>query len=293
MLAKPLTQPIAKKRHEETLLHPRMEMRNVLNQHGDQPFFFAYGTINVHRPFKPNTGQKLWNIDPDKLKGLIPEFLPDVPDVRRDFADYLGEVMAADVMLGVMLDELQKAKKLNNTLIIVSGDHGIPGVPRGKTNCYDLATRVPLLVRYPKKIKSGRRVEDFVSVMDIGPTLLEMGGAKVPKGLDGRSFAKQLITRKSGWVDSKRDTIIIGRELHYHTARDGNLPYPMRAIRNREFLYIHNFKSERWPMGAPYNIDDLKTVADYEQLANGPYRDLDRESHQDLAAFTSRRNRGP
>lgn len=264
-----------KQRHRETLEHPRIEMRRVLQNGGDQPFFFAYGTINVHRPYTPDSGQKLWGINPDDLKGLIPEFLPDEHDVRRDFADYLGEVMAADAMLGAMLDELEKAGKLNDTLVIVSGDHGVPGIPRGKTNCYDLATRVPLLARWPKKIPRGRRVEDFVSVMDIGPTLLKLTGTKIPDVMDGTSFASQLTTRKSGWVNSKRNEVIIGRELHYHTARDGNLPYPMRAIRTRDFLYVKNFKPERWPMGAPYNIDNLEVAADYQRLSDGPYRDID------------------
>ncbi|MDP7304222.1 MAG: sulfatase-like hydrolase/transferase, partial [Pirellulaceae bacterium] len=69
--------------------------------------------------------------------------------MRRDFSDYLGEVLALDLMLGAMLEELKTSGELDNTVVILSGDHGIPGVPRGKTNCYDLATRVPMLVRWP------------------------------------------------------------------------------------------------------------------------------------------------
>jgi len=262
------------KRHAETLAHPRLEMRRVLADNSDKPFFFVYGSINVHRPFTPDSGEKLWGIKPDELKGLIPAFLPDVHDVRRDFADYLGEVMAADAMLGAMLDELEKAGKLDDTVVIVSGDHGIPGVPRGKTNCYDLATRVPLLVRWPAGIHADRRVEDFVSVMDIGPTLLELAGVKAPP-MDGRSFLEQLTAKKSGWVDPERDTVIIGRELHFHTARDGNLPYPMRAIRTPEHLYIRNFKPDRWPMGAPYNLENLAVQGEYKRLEDAPFRDLD------------------
>jgi uncharacterized sulfatase len=263
------------KRHAQTLAHPRLEMRKVLADDSGKPFFFVYGSINVHRPFTPDSGRKLWGIQPDQLKGLIPKFLPDVEDVRRDFSDYLGEVMAADAMLGVMLDELEKAGELNNTLVIVSGDHGIPGVPRGKTNCYDLATRVPLLVRWPGGIQAGRWVDDFVSVMDIGPTLLELANVKEVPPMDGRSFLKQLTARKSGWVDPQRNTVIIGRELHFHSARDGNLPYPMRAIRTPEYLYIRNFKPDRWPMGAPYNLDNADAKGEYKRLEHAPFRDLD------------------
>lgn len=266
-----------KKRIEETLNHPRYEMRRVVKaaQSVEQPFFFIYGTINVHRPYKADSGQKLWGIDPESLRGRLPTFLPDVEDAQRDFADYLGEVQAADAMLGVMLDELEKAGQLDNTLVIISGDNGLPGIPRGKTNCYDLSVRAPMMVRWPGKVQTGRRVEDFVSVMDVGPTLLEVAGLPVPADMNGRSFLAQLTSAKSGWIDEKRDWVVVGRELHFHTARDGNLPFPMRAIRTKDHLYIHNFKPDRWPNGAPYNLNEKSTADDYEKLEEAPYRDLD------------------
>jgi uncharacterized sulfatase len=178
-------------------------------------------------------------------------------------------------MFGTMLDELERAGKLEDTIIILSGDNGIPGMPRGKTNCYDLSVEAPLLIRWPAQIAAGRTVEDFVSVMDIGPTLLDIAGVPIPDSMHGRSFLPQLTSPKNGWIDSQRDHVIVGRELHFHSARDGNLPYPMRAIRTPEFLYIRNFKPDRWPNGAPYNIDQLEAAADYQRLADGPYRDLD------------------
>jgi len=260
----------------ETLDHPRMEMRRVLKARpAGRPFFFIYGTINVHRPYLADSGRRLWGIEPDSLKGLLPEFLPDANDVRRDFSDYLGEVQAADAMLGVMLEELEAAGELDDTLVILSGDNGIPGIPRGKTNCYDLSVRAPLLARWPARIKAGRRVDDFVSVMDIGPTLLEAAGLPVPGDMDGRGFLKQLANPQSGWIDPRRDWVVTGRELHQHAARDGNLPYPMRAIRTRDHLYIRNFKPDRWPNGAPYNIENPALTGDYERLDEGPFRDLD------------------
>jgi len=255
-----------KRRHDEVVENSRLEMRRVLTcQPEDQPFFFVFGSINVHRPYVPDSGKDLWGIEPDSLKGLIPPYLPDVADVRRDFSDYLGEVLALDLMLGAMLEELEKAGELDNTVVILSGDHGPPGVPRGKTTCYDLGTRVPMLVRWPAGIPAGRRVEDFVSVMDVGPTLLELAGAEVPESMDGRSFHPQLVSDKSGWVNPERNSVIIGRELHVETARAGNLPYPMRAIRTPDYLYVHNFKPDRWPMGDP---DLLGTAEEptYEEI---------------------------
>jgi len=267
-----------KARHRDIVENSRREIQKILKGPKDQPWFFVYGSINVHRPYVPDSGMKLWGIDPDSLKGRIPRYLPDVEDVRRDFSDYLGEVLALDLKLGVMIEELEKAGELDNTLIMLSGDHGIPGVPRGKTNCYDLGTRVPMLVRWPDKIPAGRRVRDFISVMDVGPTLLEAAGVSDPPKMDGRSFYPQLLSQKSGVVDPERNRVVIGRERHVSHSRPGNIPYPMRAIRTAEFLYIKNFKPERWPMGDPFDAADLANPkALYEMgLSTYPaYKDLD------------------
>ncbi|MDE0770366.1 MAG: sulfatase [Opitutaceae bacterium] len=241
-------------RHNYVIERARNEIKKALLGTPDgKPFFFVFGPINVHRPYVADSGENLWGINPDDLKGLIPKFLPDVEDVRRDFADYLGEILALDLMLGVMLEELEASGELDNTLVILSGDHGIPGVPRGKTNCYDLAIQAPLLMRWPGHIQPGRTVDDFVNLMDLGPTLLELAEAEIPDGMVGRSFLEQIKSKQSGWIDSTRDHVIVGRERHYHSARAGNLPYPMRAVRNKDYLYIKNFKPDRWPMGDPHN----------------------------------------
>ncbi len=63
---------------------------------GDKPFAFWFGPTNTHRKWTRGSGKALWNIDPDALKGKLPKFLPDVPEIREDFADYLGEAQAFD-----------------------------------------------------------------------------------------------------------------------------------------------------------------------------------------------------
>ncbi len=277
--AEGLTQAERAIRHDEIVKNSKDEIRALLaGCPDDTPFYFTYGSINVHRPYTPDSGANLWNIDPDSLKGLIPPYLPDTDDVRRDFSDYLGEVLALDLKLGAMLEVLEEAGELDNTLVILSGDHGIPGVPRGKTNCYDLATRVPMIARLPSAIPSGRRVEDYISVMDVGPTFLDLAGVNIPAEMDGKSFLPQLKSKNSGWVDEARDRVVIGRERHYHTAREGNLPYPMRAIRSKDFLYIKNFKPERWPMGDPLSYEAADTPEQLYRMGlttDSGFRDLD------------------
>ena len=234
----------------------------------DQPFCYWFGPTNTHRKWIAGSGKELWNIDPDDLKGHMPPFLPDVDVVRQDFSDYLGEVMAFDAGLGVLIDMLKEIDELDNTFIVVSGDHGFPGVSNGKCNLYDFGTNVPLAIRYPATISPDRAIEDYVSLMDLAPTFLEVAGVDVPEEMTGRSLLPVLKSRKSGLVDETRNFVITGRERHVAKAREGNLPYPQRAIRNKDFLYIINFKPDRWPMGNPAEAED---TLDFITLANNTF----------------------
>lgn len=238
----------------------------------DQPFCYWYGPTNCHRKWTRGSGKKLWNINPDDLKGKMPKYLPDVPVVREDFADYLGEVQAFDASLGVILDELEKRGELKNTLIAISGDHGIPGFPRGKCNLYDFGTHVPLAISWGDQISGGRVVEDFVNLMDLAPTFLDAAGETPPDVMTGRSLVPVLKSNESGWVDEKRKFVVTGRERHVAAARTDMLPYPQRAIRTKDFLYIRNFKPDRWPMGtAPgYGLPE-KEYPDFNTLANNTF----------------------
>jgi N-sulfoglucosamine sulfohydrolase len=219
-----------------------------------RPFCYWFGPTNPHRKWVRGSGKKLWGIDPDSLKGKLPPFLPDVPVVREDMADYLGEVQAFDACVGVILKKLEAIGELENTLVVVSGDHGMPGMPYGKCNLYDFGVQVSLAVRWGKEIPRGRVVDDFVNLMDLAPTFLDVAGIKPPAVMTGRSFLPVLKSSKSGQVDPTRDYVVVGRERHVAAARTGNLPYPQRAIRTKDFLYIRNFKPDRWPLGNDRNI---------------------------------------
>ncbi|MBM83791.1 MAG: sulfatase [Planctomycetaceae bacterium] len=223
----------------------------------DQPFAFWFGPTNVHRKWIKGSGKKLWNIDPDDLKGKMPAFLPDVPVVREDLADYFGEIAAFDAALAVLEDELRKAGELENTIIAISGDHGPPGFPHGKCNLYDFGTRVSLAIKGPG-IVGGRIVHDFVGIPDLAPTFLDAGGVKIPKGMSARSLSNVLKSGKGGWVDPQRDANFTGRERHVHSAREGMLPYPQRAIRTKDFQFVINFRPDRWPLGDPFLLGSDK-----------------------------------
>jgi arylsulfatase A-like enzyme len=215
-----------------------------------RPFCYWFGPTVTHRSWEKGSGKALWGIDADSLEGRLPGFMPDVPEVRGDFADYMGEIQAWDAGVGVILDELRAAGELDDTLVVLSGDHGMPGVPGGKCNLYDHGTAVALLARGPG-IAGGRVVDDFVNLMDVAPTFLEAGGVAPPADMAGRSFLGVLRSGTAGLVDPARNWVVTGRERHVDTAREGNLPYPHRALRTADHLYIRNFAPDRWPMGSP------------------------------------------
>jgi len=235
----------------------------------DQPWHYWFGTTTTHRVWIKGSGKKLWGIEPDSLAGKMPKFLPDVPEVRQDVADYLGECQAVDAELGVLLKRLEETGELDRTLIIASGDHGMPGVPAGKCNLYDHGVRVTLAARVPGG-KGGRVIDDLVRLPDLAPTFMEIGGVTPPTGLYGKSLLPLLQSDKSGQLDSERNWVITGRERHVARAREDNLPYPMRGLRTPDFLYIRNFTPDRWPMGSPAAAAE-KSLPPTEAMENNTY----------------------
>ncbi len=219
-----------------------------------QPFCYWFGPTNVHRKWTKGSGKALWGLNPDDLQGKLPPFLPDVPEVREDMSDYLGEVQAFDAAWGLLIKRLAELGELDNTLIVVSGDHGPPGFAHGKCNLYDFGASVALAMRWGGA-PGGRVVDDLISLTDLAPTFLELGGVDVPPSMTGRSLVPLLKSGQSGQIDAHRSAVFIGRERHVEDARADFAPYPQRAIRTRDALYIINFRPERWPLGDPYRLE--------------------------------------
>ena len=178
-------------------------------------------------------------------------------------ADYLGEVQALDAYLGVLLEELEARGQLESTLRVLSGDHGMPGIPSGKATLYDGGTQVALTVRVPGAA-SGRVIDDFVSLADLAPTFVEIAGGEPLPGIYGRSLLAHLRAPEGGRIDPDRDHVIVGRERHVDVAREDFLPYPQRALRTEDFLYIRNFAPDRWPMGMPPGPHGTPEFADMD-----------------------------
>jgi uncharacterized sulfatase len=214
------------------------------------PFCFWYGCHEPHRKYQKGSGVKSGKKIED---APVPAFLPDDAVVRSDLLDYFLEIEWFDEQLGKMLRKLEALGELENTIVAVTGDNGMP-FPRAKANLYEYGVRVPLAVRWGERVKPGRTADDLISFVDLAPTFLGAAGVTPPAEMTGKSFLASLTSGTPG----PNEYVLFGRERHSH-ARYDNLGYPARAIRTRNHLYIRNFKPDRWPAGDPdgyYDIDD-------------------------------------
>ena len=249
---------------------------------GDKPFFFWYGALEPHRAYEKGS----WKRRGKKLEDIkeVPGFLPDNNEIRGDLLDYAVEIEWFDLHLQQMLNYLDSVGELNNTIVIVTADNGMP-FPRAKANCYDYGIHVPFAVYYPKRFPGKRVVDDPVSFADIAPTILELVGINSEGMLpiSGRSILRILQSKKQGTVDKAKKFVLAGRERH-SSSRYLSLGYPQRMIRSKDYLYIWNMRPERWPAGAPqrYNQKDTTILwpnyglnEEGKYMVDGAFSDID------------------
>ena len=221
------------------------------HQVAGKPFFFWYGAREPHRGYEKGSwkrrGMKLTDVE-------VPGFLPDNDEIRGDLLDYAVEIEWFDLHLQRMLSYLERTGELDNTIVIVTADNGMP-FPRAKANGYDYGVHVPFAVRYPTKFPGARIVDDPISFSDIAPTVLEITQTSREGMLpiSGESILSLLTSKKAGVVETSRKHVFAGRERH-SSSRYLNWGYPQRIMRSGDFLYILNLKPDRWPAGAPQRL---------------------------------------
>ena len=209
-----------------------------LNQCKEQkkPFYLMVNSRDPHRPYcsKRNLGHakaeppSRW-YEPEDVE--VPDFLPDLPQVRKELAEYQNSTRRLDDTFGKVIQALDESGFTKNTLVIFISDNGI-AMPFAKANTWFHATRTPMLVRLPGVVTPETRDSNhLVSGIDFFPTFMEFTGVKGPKKLDGRSFLPILSGKKQD-----------GREVVF-TQIDtlaGSGPYPMRSVQTRKYGYIYN-----------------------------------------------------
>ncbi len=219
----------------------------------DRPWAFWYGAREPHRAYEFRSGERVGGKNIDEIDA-VPAMWPDTETVRHDLLDYAYEIEHFDSHLVRILQQLEEAQQLGNTLVIVTADNGMP-FPRAKAHEYEISNHLPLAMMWPYGIPyTGRSVEDFVSFVDLAPTIIEAAGlewsATGMQPAAGRSLLDILSSSKSGLVDPARDHVLVGKERH-DIGRPDDLGYPIRGIVKGNLLYLRNFETDRWPTGNP------------------------------------------
>jgi len=252
-----------------------------------KPFCFWMGFHEPHRVYEPNSGVRLGKTLPDVT---VPSYLPDTAIVRGDLADYAIEVEWADAFIGKALASLEARGELENTLVIVTSDHGMP-FPYVKGQIHADGFRLPLAMRWGKAIKPGRVVEDFINVRDFAPTYLEIAGLAPHPQITGRSLATLLRSPQSGWIEN-RSEMLVGKERH-DLGRPNDQGYPVRALQTKDFLYVHNFHPDRWPVGNPetdFGNCDPSPTKELLKTLGGHFYDLSFGKRQSDELYDLRRD---
>ncbi len=215
-----------------------------------KPFFLMANSQDPHRPFigseqeaaarqrdKGNRSHQYGGGFPDDgvlydpAEIPVPGFLPDLPDIRRELAEYYSSVHRADAITGSVLQALDEAGLRDTTLVMFLSDHGMP-LPFAKTNCWHHSTHTPWIVRWPGTVEAGAHDErHVVGGVDLAPTVLDALGLPPLGGADGRSFLPVLTGGKQA-----------GRDFAFASVNTiaSKKAYPMRAVIGREDRYIWN-----------------------------------------------------
>ncbi|MDV7185887.1 sulfatase [Lutibacter sp. TH_r2] len=240
-----------------------------------QPFF---AQVQVHEPHRVFVEDKDNPVNPDAVK--LPGCYPDYPLIRVDWANYLESVQTADKRVGFILDRLEKEGLADNTIVILFGDHGRPHL-RDKQWLYEGGLAIPLVVRYPKKIKAGTVNKNLISLVDVTASSLKLAGIEVPKHMHGkdvlngekREYMYGFRQRCGDAVDNIR-SITDGRyKLIWN--RMPNVPY-MQLTSYKKLQYpaftLYKVLDKKGELEAPYNQFMAKTRPDFElyDLKNDP-----------------------
>lgn len=238
--------------HEPRLIREAWDesgpMAHWKNRKPGQPFFSVFNLMQTHQgkafqgppPAIPASERH------DPAQAPLPPYYPDTPEARQTVARVHDCITAMDQKVGALLAELERDGLNEDTIVFFFADHG-QGLPRGKRTLWDTGLRVPLIVHCPEKLRSvlpqkpGSKDDRLVSLMDLGPTLLNLLKLPVLPGLDGQPFlGRSALSRK--YVYGARDRVDEANDIS-------------RSVRDDRFLYIRNFMPDlSW--NAPEGFSD-------------------------------------
>ena len=214
-----------------------------------RPWFLMANAHDPHRPFSGSEAEReFWGEEQRSLYPApsrvfsadeveVPGFLPDLPGVREEYAEYLSSSRRCDDVVGELLDALDRSGAAEDTLVVFLSDNGM-AFPFAKANCYLRSTLTPLIVRWPGVTAAGTRADEaFVNMLDLFPTFCDAAGIPVPEGLDGRSLVPLLAPGASGSGTSQAGRERVYTVFHETSAKQR---FEMRCVQDAEYGYIWN-----------------------------------------------------
>lgn len=211
---------------------------NSVEREKNQPFFAVFNAVTSHmgriRTFHLD-GRRDYTqegIYPSKLQ--LPAHVPDLYEVRSDYAAHLEAIQDVDEWVGIFIKDLKEKGLYDNTIMFVFSDNG-GCLPRGKGYLYETGLKVPLIIHIPDKwkhlsdIKSGTKENSLISFVDLGPTVLSLAGINPPKHMQGEA--------KLGKFKSQTEKSIqfafTANQLHHFM--------PVRAVTDGRYKYIRSY----------------------------------------------------
>lgn len=211
-----------------------------MSQKNNEPFFLVANSQDPHRPFagteedlqsfEYNPLGKTRQFQPDDIE--VPAFLPDIPEVRKEMAQYYSSVHRADLSIGGILKALSESGMSENTLIVFMSDNGA-AFPYGKSQCYYNSNRTPLIIAWPGLVEPGTVDSTHaVSGIDLMPTILDAVELSQETNADGKSYLPLLLGKK------QKNKNYVYTTYYQIFAK---IRYPSRSVLNDRFSYIYNF----------------------------------------------------
>ena len=215
----------------------------------EAPWFFWYGSTEPHREYQYGIGLSTRNIEDIDS---VPPYWPDNDTVRTDMLDYAFEIEYFDGHLQQMIQVLRDRRELENTVIVVTADNGMP-FPRVKGQVYESDHHLPLAMMWPRGIQDpGRVIDEIISFSDFAPTFLELADVdRESSGMQPFSGLSLMpILEDDDIHQPLHEYMIVGKERH-DVGRPGDVGYPVRGIIRDDYFLVINFEPERWPAGNP------------------------------------------
>ncbi|MDO9339865.1 MAG: sulfatase-like hydrolase/transferase [Bacteroidales bacterium] len=200
-----------------------------------QPFFAVFNWVGTHE----SQNWDISNVKTDPKTVKVPPYYPDNEIIRFNLAKMYDNIARLDSVVGALISEMEKEGELDNTIIFFWGDHG-DGLPRAKRWLYDSGLNIPLIIKYPGKLKPGTIDDRLISSIDFGPTVLSLAGVPVPAHMQGIPFLGDQLGKPRDAVFAARDRVDESYDM-------------IRSLRTKDYLYIRNYyPNEPFPIWVPY-----------------------------------------